>query len=471
MHLNKHMENFYLSILDYAGLDVDSEHNIVQKNENMGPFTLDDHPLALPYFELMKNPGERRFFHLLHENYASPETVLFNLFKRRLTLEINLRTQQLMVSLIAVAAEPKLQKRVKSRELIDLITNIGEVDHSVIEPILKMCVASKKENDVGYVLDFYLKKNGKVGDTPYAAIGKINHKLYREASKALEEGPGGDYRVYGSKFRKKDLVAVTSVLEAIFPSIQDEASLIDGTDNKIFRYLNILLKVSYIVTSRLNEIVELLKEVKDESLCLDEIESNHEWVNELETLYGMAEEIRLIPNQTDIRIEAKKLAVDESRAKVTQQPTPQPTPQPQSAPQAPTFNPQMVSQPQQVQQPQAPVELSPEDVIRGRMNQQQQYMQPQMVQPQMMMQPQQAPLPGWMQREVMQQQSQNQPQYQQPMMQQQGYIQPMMQQQGYVQPMMQPQFQQQPMQMQGQWGQPQMQLNPQMMQRTAAPWQ
>lgn len=474
MNLNPVMERFYVSVLDYAGLEVNDEHNIVNKDPDFGDFTLDDKPLALPYFELMKNPEGRRFFHLLHENYSSPETTLFNLFNRRLTLEINLRLQTLVTTLIAVASEPTLQQRIKSTELVNIISSMGTMDHSVIEPIFKMCVNSKKENDVGYLVDFYLKKNGKVGDTHYSAIGKVNHRLYREVKKSLEAGPEGEYRVYGTKFRKKDLVALEAAMDAIFPNIDDEEAQMDGTDNKIFRYLNILLKTSYIVSARLNDIADLLEEVGDESLGLDKIKANLDWVNTLEDLYGMADTIRLIPNQTDIRIESKKLKVNETKAKEQVAEQPQPTQQPVQQP--PQFNPGMVQQPQpvqqQVQQPQQQ-ELSPEDIIRGRVNQQfqQPMMQPQMYQ-QPMMQPQ-PQLPSWAQRELMQQQQQVNPQvyqqqFQQPMMQQQGFVQPMMQQ-GYQQPMMAPQYQQHPQTMQGQWGQPQMQLNPHMMQRATAP--
>lgn len=486
MHLDKTMESFYMSILDYAGLKVDEDNNIVNQNLDMGAFTLDDSPIALPYFELMKNPEGRKFFHLLNENYANPETVLFNLFKRRLTLELNLRLAQLVTSLIALASDPKKQQRINNPELVELVTSIGEVDYSILEAFMNMCVASKKVNDVGYIFDFYLKKNGTVGDTPYSAICKTNHKLYNEVNKALEKEGDDRFKVYGTKVRKKDLVAIMATMEAIFPTIVlDDDSMVDGTDNKIFRYLNVLLITSHITASRMNEIADMLEEVKDDTLLLEDIRSNLDWVGNLETLYGMAKEIRLIPNQNDIKLEGKKLALDESAAKqvLEQQqvsakqqlaeplaPTPQPQPVEQPVQQVPTFNPQAVQQ--QVQQPQPMPQqqqpMSAEDIIRGRV--QQQFQQPMMNQQvpqyQQPMMQQQAPMPGWMQRELMQQQTPQQQQIlQQQLMQQQMLQQQQQQAMGYQQPMgMNPMVgHQQPMQG--------MQINPQMMSRATAPWQ
>lgn len=462
MHLDKTIESFYLNIIDFAGLKVDIDDNITNINEDIGELTVDGKYLALPYMELLRNPKGKRFFHPLHENYSNPETVTFNLYKRRLTLEINLKLQQLMVSLIALACDPKLQSRVKDTELVTVLSNIGELDMSIIESLFKMCKVSREENDVGMIFDIFLKKNGSVGGESYAAIGKINHKLYNEVQRSLEEGPSGEYRVYGTKFRKKDLVAVSSILEAIFPDLKgDNEEFMDGTDNKIFRYLNILLKTAYIMASRIDQLGRSLKELDNETLHADDILLNLEWVKQLPDLYNMAEEIRMIPNQTDMKAEGKemKLKLDESRAandtrqQMNQVQTQAPVPQfsPQVVPQQQTQQPQYQTPPPQPQQPPQQRELTPEEIVRARMSgtpvlggyPQQQMMQQPMYQQQPMMQPTQ--VPTWVREEAMRQQMQSQqpPQqgyYQQQPMMQQGYPnqQPMMQQ-GYPnqQPMMQ----------------------------------
>ncbi len=147
--LNPVIEQFYLSLLDYSGLKL-QDNVIVQKNEKLGEFTIDDKFLALPYMEQLKNPQGKSFFHLLNENYTSPETTLFCMFKNRLILELNLRFTSLVTSLIAVGSDVMMQQRIRSTELINVITTIGETDHSVIEAFLSMVKASTIRTHPGF---------------------------------------------------------------------------------------------------------------------------------------------------------------------------------------------------------------------------------------------------------------------------------------------------------------------------------
>lgn len=419
--LNPVIESFYLSVLDYAGLKLE-DNIIVQKNPKLGEFTIDDKYIVLPYLEQLKNPGGNSVFHLLNENYTSPETTLFNQFKNRLILELNLRFTSLVTSLIAVGSDVMMQQRIKSSKLIDIITTIGETDHSVIEAFLGMVKASTKQNKEAYIVDIFLKKNGEVNGTPYAAIGKLNFRLYEEVKRALES-QDKDYRVFGTKVRKKDLMTVYNVMVALFKDIDDKEAYVEGTDNKVFRYLNILLKTSYILSNRINEVADMLDELKEPSLNVDEIRGNHDWVEPLSKLQGMVSEIRLIPNQTDMGTEAKRLVIDESKAAATpppqqsfnpamvQQTTQQPIQQPMQQPTQP------ITQPYATQQPMQPQAMSPEDIIRNRANGMMGAV-PNMAMPMQQMMPMQMQVnpmmvnqatPAWMQAELMKNQmAQNQ---------------------------------------------------------------
>lgn len=493
MQLNPIMDKFYNSILNYAGMEL-KDNVIVNTNEKLGDITIEGKHLTLPYFENLKNPDGKVIVHLLNENYTSPENSVFTLYKRRLELEVNLKLSSLIVTLISVASDPQLQSKIKSSKLIELIGSLGEIDNSLIESFLGLVKASSKQNDTGYILSVFLKKNGEIKDVPYAAIGKINFHLYTEIVKALED-KSLEYRVYGHKMRKKDLLALRDIFNVIFPSIEGKTVYSEGTDNKIFRYLNILLKTTYIVTARINEIAQMLEMElkqgdKDATFC-------HDWVDCLEPLYGMSSEIRLIPNQIDLSLESNKLHVDESKAKnvspaIPQQQQPmqfdpqraqqvqQPAPQ-QHQPNYPQQQPYQPVQPQQPPQP-----LTAEDIIRGNM-----VGSPMPMQPMPAYMPQQPAMPQWMQLELMknnpqqfQQMQQMPPGYpQQPMMPMQ---QPMMPQMPYqpgmpYQPNMQqpypPQYPQGQYPQQGMMTQPVqqpsgLQVNPHFLTRAPqAPWQ
>ena len=462
MQLNPVMEEFYLSILKYAGLKYEND-KVENINPKFGDFTVADKPIALPYFDTLKNPNGKLIFHPLNENYTMPETSLFNLYRERLLVELNLRLSSLVVSLIAVASDIQLQQRVKSQELLELISSIGEADISMSEAFLHMVKASKKARNTGFIFDVFLKKNGEVNGTPYGAIGKVNFVLYNEIVKSIEDKTM-EYKVFGTKVRKKDLLVIKNIFNTIFPEIDTPEKYTEGTDNKIFRYLNILLKVTYPISRRMNSIANMLEELKDASLHVEDIQSDLVWANTLEKLYSMATEIRLIPNQTNTSVEGARLHVDESKAKQSPPQTQQiQTPQPTVNTNPPMFNPNSVpsvqqqQQPQQLQQPvqvqqpqqQPPRQLTAEEIIRGNLMggiQPQQPMTP-MQYPMMTGQipMQQQPMPTWMQMELMksgQMPTQQQPQVPMNLVQQQPAMMGQM-------PIQQPMYPQQ-MQMMGQ---------------------
>jgi len=420
MQLNSTIEKFYLDILNYAGVEI--EDNIfVNSNKKLGEISIEGKGLALPYFEILKHPEGKLIFHILNENYTSPESAAFNFYKKRLVLELNLKLSSLIVSLITISSDPQLQRKIKSSKLLDIVTNIGETDPSQIEALLNLVKASKKVNEEAFLFDIFLKKNGEINDVPYSAIGKINFLAYSELQKSIEN-KDSEFRVFGHKLRKKDLLTLSTIFQVIFPGINDKIAYSEGTDNKIFRYLSALLKTSYLISSRMNEVANLLLDLNETSLNITEIVSNLDWTSNMEKLCDMGNEIRLIPNQTDVSMSSNRLKVDESKS-TQQQPPVYQTPQ-QPVQQQPMQ--QQMQQPMMQQPVQPPRQLTPEEIIRSNMHNpamSPMMMQPMMMQP-MMMQAPQPMLPTWAQQEIMaKNQAQN---MQQPMMQ--PMMQPMLQQ-------------------------------------------
>lgn len=360
--LNPIIEKFYLSILSYAGLCYDD--NIIKNtNNDFGPITIDGKYLTLPYFDNLKNPNGRMIFHPLNENYTNPENTVFNFYKKRLVLELNLKLSYIIINLITVASDVQMQQKIKSSKLINIISNIGETDMILIENFANVMRASKKINSESFLFDIFLKKNGEINGTPYAAIGKINFIAANEIAKSLEE-KDREYKVFGYKLRKKDLLALLNIFNILFPDFGDKVKYMEGTDNKIFRYTNILLKTSYMIAERLNELCNLMEELKEPTLKLVDSYSDLDWVSTLEDLYGMANEIRLIPNQLDLSVESQhKLNVDESRSAIAE--AAQSVSRTEFTPAAvPAQQPQVQQQTIQQQQSQ-PQALSAEDIIKG----------------------------------------------------------------------------------------------------------
>ena len=176
--LNKHLEEFYNKLLDYAGLIYD-DGIIVNKDSKMGELTVDSASLTLPYNDNLKHHNGRKIFHILNESYNDPETEVFDLYKKRLTVEINIRLSSLIINLLTVASDALLQQKIKSSKLANIIASFPPTDGSCIEAFLQTIKASKKVNEENFLIGFYAKKNGTIGDVPYKAICKVNFPYYK----------------------------------------------------------------------------------------------------------------------------------------------------------------------------------------------------------------------------------------------------------------------------------------------------
>lgn len=453
--MHKTIEKFYLNILDYAGLKYEDDI-IKNKNDKLGDFTVDGKYVTLPYMENLKNPNGRVIFHLLNESYVTPETTLFNLYRKRLTTEINLKLLNLFSSIIEIVSEINITKKIKNNDLLQVFSNIPETDLSSLEALLNLAKKSKEHNNEAFLLNIYLKKNGTFKDNNYDAIGKINFIAYKDIVKAIESK---EFKVYDSKFRKKDLVLFNTLFLTIFPNIDDEEYYTEYTNNKVFRYLDILLKTSYLVTKIINNVSNMILTIDEYENRRDDLVFNLNWVNLLEDVYDLKEEIRLIPNQTDVTIESNRINIESKNKSVFEKDEPK---------KIMTFN----QQNENVQQntvpvnPNIPRQVTPEDILRGNVNPG--FVQYPVMPVQPVMQPQ-LPMPSWMVKEAMQQNMNIMPMQQMPM--QMPMQVPM---QIPMQGMMQPGYPMQQMPMQGmmQPGYPMQQMpmstlevNPQMFRR------
>lgn len=466
------LDKFYRLMLSYAGLKANEDGMLLVKTGSEEPvLSSDERTYYLPYRKHLKKPDGKKFFHVLNENYEKPEAEAFMIYKDNLLLEINSKLAFLMSTLIDIASQPDIQKSIKSRELIDILTKVGEVESDMSTTLMeKVLPKATRENGSGAFVDFFIRKDGIIDGIDYRVIGKTNFIIYKELVKALDER---EYKIFGQTVRKKDILAYVNVLDAIFPNITDEVQYSAGTDNVVFGFLNALFQVSYIVSDRINHVLDtIIEDIGGETL--EEIKMDLAWSEMLEDIYSLTDMIRYIPNQDDIVHEStRKLKVNESavkNAEVLQQP--QPIQQPQTSNQVeyqpPQFDSSRVvkqqptsyntSQPQ-TQQPQQPQQHQPslEERIANMgsgmgMSNQTQFV-PQMPayqQPTYNMYGQpyaQAPqMPVWLQQQMMQQQMmQQQQQFQPPQPQQYGMMggQPMgyqgQPQQSYMSPYQQPQ--------------------------------
>jgi len=402
--MHKTIEEFYKSILRYAGLDYDPDKNIIVNiDSHLGEFKVNDKYVTLPYENNLKYPNGKMIMHPLNENYVKPESSFFLAYKKRLTVEINIKICELIDKIMGVATDPKKVALIKDKNLIELFSSINEVDMKSIEDFTRIISKAMKEHEDGFVVEFILSKNANNKFKYASAVGFVKFNLYNDIVQALENK---EYKLYKQPIRKRDLENLKAIHEHIFKGNLSE-DYQDETENKRFRYLTILLKTSYLIASIVNEYINLINtdlklEGEEKIKPLDT-----EWVDIIQKVYELDTEIRLIPNQdeyTDSSVEAikpSKLKLNEESLKNVQINSPQTQNTFNQQPQQPIYTPPM----QQVTQPQQPntqQTLDPLQVLK-QASQQQMYQQSiPMTQymPMTTYQPQ-APMPLWMQRELM----------------------------------------------------------------------
>jgi len=410
--MHETIERFYKSILEYAGLTYDPNKNIIVNiSPHLGEFKVNGKYVTLPYKENLKHPKGNMIMHPLNENYVKPESSFFLAYKKRLTVEINLKICDLITKIINVASDPKMLSLVKSKSLIELFSSLNEVDIKFIDDFMRIIKKAMAEHEDGFIIDFILSKNTSSRFKYASAIGFVKFNMYNDVIQALEDK---EYKLYKQPIRKRDLENLKAIHEHLFQGNLSE-DYYESTENKRFRYLTVLLKTSYLIASVVNSYINLINsdlKLKDE----ERIEPlNTDWTDIIQNLYELDKDIRLIPNQDEYTeskstsdegvIRPTRLQLNEEDLKnitaqeqpTIQQPIYTPSAQPVAQTQQPMLQPNVQQTP--VQQPLDPLQV----LKQASMQQQAVYQQPmQMIQPIPMAQYQpQAPMPLWMQKELM----------------------------------------------------------------------
>lgn len=321
MELNPIFDAFYRSILDQMGLAVQEDASIVKLSSNPSPLkTKGGKHYYLPYLSHTSSPEGKQFFHPLHEKYLDPESETFNIVRNNLTLMINLKFAGLMDLLIEVGCNGPLHKKIKSPILESIVGSMGEMEDSFKGMFTdKILGKATQEYGLAPYIDFDIVRDGKVDGVVHNAVGKVVWNIVSELEDSLSQS--GSYSFYGVKVRKKDILMIEKLFRAVFPQAFNEGVYVETTDNKVFSFLNALLKTSYMVTSRIDEVataitndLKLMEDVKP-------LNMNHDWVALLPEIYEMGREIGILGNLDDVRAEAaiKRIGSDEGSS-VNEQP-------------------------------------------------------------------------------------------------------------------------------------------------------
>lgn len=300
------LEKFYGDVLRYFGAEADSSGVIrsidTDSSGNTAPIVLNESSkgLLMPSPAGMKMYDAQKYvvFHPLREYIDRGESEVVKKLRTFISLRINIALFALMSGLVSVAASPRKHQQL-TPEQREMILGLPDLKPDSVEALIKVFGKLMETSTTPFV-SIFLKKAGKYKGQIHARVG-VTNLVFREKLEAA-----------GLKtLRKADAEAFPAILEYIFQGYVDDAEAYNSfSDSKDFPWFDCLLKTSYVITSRINEVIDLFAEHLPEEVL--EVRFHHDWVETLDNIGTLSKEISLIPvqkgNEGEIEVKAEAKA-------------------------------------------------------------------------------------------------------------------------------------------------------------------
>lgn len=294
--------DFYTDVLDYCNIVEGDDQFLSAKSldgeTEQSAIQVGDKKILLPRRENFKGFDAEKtlMFHPLREYIERGESDLVKRLRRCINIRINVTTFCLMSELIGIIASPAQHAKL-SPEQRELILGAAELDAKSTELYIKVIGKLYTANPTAVFANLYLKKAGTYRGERHARVGVVNFGFY-EQFKAVQDNKG---------LRAAEKEGFPKVFQFMFPGTPDDLEAYNSySDSRTAPWFECLLRTSYVVTSRLNELIDLYepflsKETRD---C----RFNHDWVETLDNLDSLSKEIALIPMQQSSQVQEEEPA-------------------------------------------------------------------------------------------------------------------------------------------------------------------
>lgn len=282
----------YSNLLQTAGMThtQDGTVNTILTGESE-PALIKGKRLVLPTKQQLTSADwqHRVVFHPLAENILKGDTEVTSYYRKALASRLNLVFTFHMLNLLRIAASPSEHKHLRAKQTAYLV-EMRDVDEKTYDNFVKLLnrINTTDEGDYDFVY-FTVRRNGKVKDVTYPRVGVVLFPFYDALQKAENN------TVAGVKLRVKDLNAFKKLCEYIMPGLENPEGYYVGSDSKIAPHFSALMRSAIQVVSNLNEITSTFFKEEDEEFQKQLITGD--WVELMEDLTPIVNDIRLIPNQ------------------------------------------------------------------------------------------------------------------------------------------------------------------------------
>lgn len=279
------LTKLYQSILSYCSMEVNDQHEVdVVLDDDRKPATIEGRRLVMPTEENLRNyhPEKSIVFHPLQEFVDRGESEVVKKLRHHLNIRINYTIFTVATALFRLVASPALHKEL-SPEQRELLLSLHSVDANTEAHFVDFVLKRYSELSNRFFTNIYLKKAGKYQGEKHARVGIVTFPYYEMLQNT------------DAKLRKSDQESFLAMIEFMFPESKTESEAYNNfSDCRDAPWLDALLKTSYRLTSRINELLALYKKYIEDS---DSFLFDHFWVEGMDNIESYRTEIRRIPSQ------------------------------------------------------------------------------------------------------------------------------------------------------------------------------
>lgn len=277
------LEQLYTDILDYTGLGVTEEGVVYDTlTDDNATLLIEGRKVVLPTQQHLRSQEQDKIqiFHPLLEHINRGESAIVHKLRHRLNVTLNFATLNLVKGLLTLLNSPALHKKLNPEQR-QLLTTVTHTDVTLTAKFAGFGSKLFADGVTKAFLSLFLKKAGTYRGQKHARIGVVTFTF----KEAVEE----------SKFKPQEKEALQALFDFVFPGNGDDPEAYNAfSDSRDAPWLEALLKSSYCVASRINELITLYREFLDE-------EENHlfntSWIDAIDNIEPYMAEIRLIPTQ------------------------------------------------------------------------------------------------------------------------------------------------------------------------------
>lgn len=284
------LNRLYTNILSYASLLPDGAGKIKTSfvfDDADGDYVkIEGRELVLPTDENLKSyhPEKVVVFHPLQEFVNRGESDVVKLLRHQVNYRLNYTVLVVASGLLNLVASSAIHKEL-SPEQRELIRSVPEADPAAVARFTEFVVKRFGTAPGRFFCNVYLKKAGTFQGQKHARIGVVQFPYYEIFSDPDDT----------KKLKKGDEAIFKSIMQFIFPESDTDAEAYNNfSDHRDAPWLDCLLKTSYNLAGRLNELLKLYKPYIDDA---DKYLFNTGWIDPIDDLEPYRAEIRRIPSQ------------------------------------------------------------------------------------------------------------------------------------------------------------------------------